>query len=141
MRRDTPTRVTRSDHGPPSPPPSGDQPPEHTAARLFDLLWQNLADVLGAAATATLVRRGAKRAVRRGAWREGVTVTRDGFTYRYVLPASWSERSHEPLLALRDLVQELLPMLAELTGPVVVRRLEGVAEFRRCGLFSPEADR
>lgn len=117
-----------------------DEPSECTAAGLFQLLWENLADVLGAAATAALVRRSAKRVANRLPGRESVTIAREGFTYRYTLPARWNQHDREPLMALRDLVQELLPILAELTGPVVVRRIEAFAEFRRCGLLAPEAE-
>jgi hypothetical protein len=33
----------------------------------------------------------------------------------------------------------LIPLLRELTGPVVVRRIESLDEFRRCGLLHPGA--
>ncbi len=122
----------------PSPQRPEDEPSGCSAAGLFQLLWENLAEVLGAAATAALVRRSAKHVANRVPGRESVTVTREGFTYRYTLPARWSQEDREPLIALRDLVQELLPILAELTGPVVVRRIKNFAEFRRCGLLPPE---
>lgn len=124
----------------PLPHRQEDAPSGGTAAGLFDLLWENLADILGAAATAALVRRSAKRAAKRAPGREGVTVTREGFTYRYALPARWSQDDRESLLALRDLVKELLPILGELTGSVVVRRLEAFAELQRSGVFPPEAE-
>jgi hypothetical protein len=106
---------------------------------LFELLWENIADVLGAAATAALVRRSAKHVAERTPGSEGVTITRDGFTYRYVVPARWNERAGEPVAGLRALVHELVPLLVELTGPVVVRRIESLAEFQRCGLLPPGA--
>jgi hypothetical protein len=56
------------------------------------------------------------------------------------LPARWNEEDRETLVALRDLVKELLPILAELTGPVVVRRIEALAEFRRCGVLLSEVE-
>ena len=39
-----------------------------SAAELFDLLWESLADVLGTAATAALLRRAIKRAASHTAW-------------------------------------------------------------------------
>lgn len=59
-----------------------------SAAELFDLLWESLADVLGTAATATLLRRAIKRAVSHTAGSEPVVVTRamnEGTTLRWVL--------------------------------------------------------
>ena len=41
---------------------SGSDPAGTSAAELFDLLWGTLADVLGTAATATLLRRSIRRA-------------------------------------------------------------------------------
>ena len=124
--------------------PSAEQSPgelseDCSAAALFDLLWDNIADVLGAAATAALVRRSAKHVAERRPGCEGVKITREGFTYRYVLPARWSECADEPVEDLRALVLELMPLLTELTGPVVVRRIEALAEVRRCGLLNPGA--
>lgn len=124
----------------PSPQRPEDGPSGCTAARLFHVLWENLADVLGAAATAALVRRSAKRVASRVPGRESVAVAREGFTYRYTLPARWNEEDRETLVALRDLVKELLPILAELTGPVVVRRIEALAELRRCGVLLSEVE-
>lgn len=119
--------------------PLDGSPADCTAAVLFGLLWENIADVLGAAATAALIRRSAKHVAERTPGREGVTITREGFTYRYVLPDSWSQHADEPVAGLRELVHELVPLLQELTGPVVVRRIESLAEFRRCGLLRPGA--
>lgn len=129
--------MSRSPQDPPAEEPG--LPEDYSAAALFDLLWENIADVLGAAATAALIRRSAKHVAERMPGSEGVKVTREGFTYRYVLPARWSERTDEPVEDLRALVRELMPLLAELTGPVVVRRIEALAEFQRCGLVHPGA--
>src|SRR5688572_27423237 len=48
-----------------------------TAAELFGLLWDTMADVLGTAATATLLRRALKRAGARSADLGGVAIDRD----------------------------------------------------------------
>lgn len=107
---------------------------ESTPADLFQLLWDSLTDVLGSAATATLLRRSLKRAAL-----QGVEITRDHFEYRYVLPPTWSEGGEEAVGALRALGTELKPLLEELTGPVVLRRLESIPAIARCGLFRSEA--
>jgi hypothetical protein len=37
-------------------------------------------------------------------------------------------------------MSELRPLLLELTGPVILRRLHGIPELRLGGHFSPEAE-
>jgi len=112
-----------------------------SAAELFDLLWESLADVLGTAATATLVRRAIKRATSQTSWSEPVVVARNGLDYEYRLPAAWTQPGNEGALgALRAVAAELRVLLVELTGPVVVRRLGRLAPFRELGIdFSDEA--
>ena len=112
-----------------------------SAAELFDLLWESLADVLGTAATATLLRRAIKRSVSRISRSEPVIVVRNGPDYEYRLPETWRQPGNEEALsALRVLVAELRTLLIELTGPVVVRRLARLASFRKLGIdFSDEA--
>jgi hypothetical protein len=111
-----------------------------SAAELFDLLWEFLADVLGTAATAILVRRAMKQATSRTSWPEPVIVARDGLDYKYGLPETWKQPGNEEALgALRVLAAELRVLLAELTGPVVLRRLGRLAPFRERGIdFSDE---
>src|SRR5213595_3395814 len=105
-------RVSRSDRDAPS------------AAELFDLLWESLADVLGTAASATLLRRAIKGAASRIPPRELVTVVRAGLDYKYHFPETWNQPGNEEALrALRAVAAELRVLLIELTGPVVVRRL------------------
>jgi hypothetical protein len=103
-------------------------PCARTAAELFAILWETLADVIGSAATATLVRRAARRARV-----DGLSVGRGGLNYVYQLPPDWRER--EPsVVALRALARELGPILAELTGAVLLRRLGAVRELEACGI-------
>ena len=113
------------------------------AAELFDLLWESLADVLGTAATATLVRRAIKRATSQTSWSEPVVVAKNGLDYEYRLPATWKQPGNEKALgALRVVAAELRVLLVELTGPVVVRRLGRLASLRELGIdFSDEAPR
>ena len=112
-----------------------------SAAELFDLLWESLADVLGTAATATLVRRALKQAGPRTAAAEPVMVTRNGLNYEYRLPETWKQTGNgEAIGALRIVAAELRGLLVELTGPVVVGRLARLAPFREHGIdFSDEA--
>jgi hypothetical protein len=109
-------------------------------AELFDLLWESLADVLGTAATATLLRRAIKRAASHTSWSEPVIVTKNGLDYEYRLPETWKEPGNEEALgALRVVAAELRVLLVELTGPVVISRLARLAPFRERGIdFSDE---
>jgi hypothetical protein len=106
-----------------------------SAAELFDLLWETLADVLGTAATATLVRRSIKQAMGRTAWVEQVIVTRNGPEYIYRLPEAWKQPGNDEAVdALRIVAAELRVLLVALTGPVVVARLGQVAALRKWGI-------
>jgi hypothetical protein len=111
-----------------------------SAAELFDLLWESLADVLGTAAAATLLRRAIRQAVSHTSWSEPVVVARNGLDYEYRLPDAWKQPGNEKALgALRVVAAELRVLLVELTGPVVVRRLGRLAPFREQGIdFSDE---
>jgi hypothetical protein len=107
----------------------------HSAAELFELLWEDLADVLGTAATATLLRRAIKAAVSHAAWSEPVVVARNGLDYEYRLPETWKDPGNEEALgALRVLAAELRVLLVELTGPVVVSRLGRLGPLREGGI-------
>jgi hypothetical protein len=112
-----------------------------SAAELFDVLWETLADVLGTAATATLVRRAIHKAAARIAWPEPVVVTRSGPEYTYRLPGAWKQPGNdESVDGFRVLAAELRVLLVELTGPVVITRLGQVAALRKWGIdFRDEA--
>lgn len=103
-------------------------------AELFELLWRTVADVLGTAATATLIRRAARRAARRFPELSELSTTRDGREYRYTLPAGWATGGDAADAALRELVRELCALLVELTGPVVVQRLATEPALRALGI-------
>jgi hypothetical protein len=112
-----------------------------SAAELFDLLWESLADVLGTAATATLVRRALKQVASQTSGSEPVIVTRNGLEYEYRVPETWKQPGNEEAIgALRAVAVELRVLLVELTGTVVVARLGRLAAFRKSGIdFSDEA--
>jgi len=106
-----------------------------SAAALFDLLWESLADVLGTAAAATLLRRAIKRAVTRTAWPEPIVVARSGLDYTYRLPDTWKQPDHDEAIdELRIIAAELRVLLVELTGPVVTARLGHLEPLRKWGI-------
>jgi hypothetical protein len=107
---------------------------------LFGVLWETLNDIMGSAATATLVRRAVKHASSRSPGLEGLAITRERFEYRYALPESWKHESQVALSDLQGLTRELQPLLVELTGPIVLHRLRSLQELERCGLFQAEVD-
>lgn len=110
-----------------------------TPTALFELLWGTLVDAIGPTATAALLQRSSKRAAARHAPAGDLIITREQFVYGYKVPPSWTADPAVGLDALRALSAELCPLLSELTGPVVVRRLAGVRDLARCGVL-PEAE-
>jgi hypothetical protein len=93
---------------------------EPSTAELFQLLWNDLVDVLGSSATATLLRRAAKHGVKRQPGLTKLVIHRPAFEYEYVVPEHWSTNGREELVVL---CQTLVPILEELTGRIVVQRL------------------
>ena len=119
------------------------------AAGLFAIVWEALADVLGTAATAAIVRRAAGRAATESPELVDVVIRRENLQYRYTLPHAWSqtaraataEATAEPgaPIALRALIAEIGRLLVELTGSVSIGRLEQIPELRaRRLLWRPE---
>ena len=106
-------------------------------ASLITRLWDELVEILGAAATAALLRRSIKRASEVGAALDGLTVRREHLTYALSVP-SWTEAQDHA--ALEAIVRELSPLLVELTGHVVVRRLSLISEFRNSGIHFAEGE-
>jgi len=107
---------------------------EASAADLFALLWAGLADMLGTAAAATLLRRAAQGALPRAPELVLLRITRQGLEYRYTLPSSWSSPVSDSSGALSALARELWPLLVALTGSVVIHRLAQVPELRVLGI-------
>lgn len=95
--------------------------------------------MLGSAAAATLVRRAAKRAAVRKADLLDLRVERKGWEYQYALPAEWSRRSPHELPDFVDLVSsELVPLLREFTGQIVIGRLGRVPGLEQLGFSVQE---
>jgi len=109
------------------------------AAALFAIVWEAIAEVLGTAATAAIVRRAAGRAAPDNPELVDVIIRREKLEYRYTLPHVWSRRSAGPEerapIALRALVAEIGRLLVELTGTVVIGRFEQIPELRARGLL------
>lgn len=105
-----------------------------TAGDLFGLLWRSLSDLLGSALTATLLRRSKNAVARRLTSAGDVTIDRDGLEYRYTLPPSWSQPASDGREVLLALVDELRPLLMELTGAMLLEQLDRVAGFRENGI-------
>ena len=111
------------------------------AGDLFTILWEALADVLGTAAAATLLRRAAQRALPRWPELKDLSFTRDSLEYRYSVPAAWNDASPGPPQALCALVHELWGLLVDLTGSVVVDRLAQIPELRERHVVPPTESR
>jgi hypothetical protein len=110
-----------------------------SAAKLFEELWLALTDIMGPTATAAVLERSIGRATSRINL-SGVVISQQQLVYRYTLPESWDSVNDEQALAgFRHIVRELVPLLTELTGTVIVRRLLDVPELKRCGAFTETA--
>ena len=107
-------------------------------SEIFDVLWTALVEILGSPATATLLRRSAKR--RLGDFPElgELAIRRKGFEYAYTVPPDWKHANERSNAALQALIQNLYSLLFELTGPVVLRRLEALPQLAKCGLSLSE---
>ena len=106
-----------------------------SAGDLFTILWGALADVLGTAAAATLLRRAAQRAALRWPELEALAITRESLEYRYSLPVTWQDPSPGPPRALCELARELCTLLVDLTGSVIVNRLAQIPELSSRGII------
>lgn len=113
---------------------------EFDAAALFAIVWDALAEVLGTAATAAIVRRAAGRAATECPELVDVVIRREKIEYRCRLPHAWSDavKAATPPermpIALHALIAEIGRLLVELTGTIVVGRLEQIPERRARGL-------
>ena len=108
-----------------------------STATLFGFVWNTLAEVLGTAATAAIIRRAIQRATVQCPELVELVVRRDNLAYRYTLPPAWSKTTQSAARgqsAFRALVVEMGRLLAELTGSVVIARLEQIPALRDRGL-------
>ena len=114
---------------------------ELSAAALFAIVWDALADVLGTAAAAAIVRRAVGRAAVDCPELVDVVIVREDLDYAYRLPHKWSLKTEGDPIALRELAAEIGRLLLELTGTVVISRLEQIRELAARGLlWRPEGE-
>jgi len=103
---------------------------------VFVLLWDTLSNILGTAATATLMARAVKRASPSTPALADLFITTKNFTYEYRLPDSWRvPESAAATGAFDRLLEELAPLLTALTGHVVLRQLARLDAFASKGLL------
>jgi hypothetical protein len=107
---------------------------EGSAATLFTIVWDTLAEVLGTAAVAALVRRAAKHAAATSPELVELLIFREDLEYGYTLPHTWSQKTERGAIALQPLVTEIGRLLVELTGTVVIQRLEQIPALHASGL-------
>jgi hypothetical protein len=107
---------------------------EIAGAALFATVWDALVEVLGTAAVAAIVRRAVARAAAENPELADLIIVRKDLQYHYTLPPAWSQKTERGPLALRALAAHIGRLLVELTGTVVVRRLEQIPQLRARGL-------
>ena len=105
-----------------------------STAALFAIVWNSLADTLGTAAVAAIVRRAVGRAAAENPDLVDLVILREDLAYRYRLPSAWAQKEDRGVIAFRALVAEIGRLLLELTGTVVICKLEQIPELRGCGL-------
>ena len=94
-----------------------------------------MADIIGPTATAALLQRSLKQAAAAAPELREVVIARDQFVYSYRLPASWSHTAADTTASLKHMVRSLWPLLSDLTGSVIVRRLQQDPLLGRCGVI------
>jgi redox-sensitive bicupin YhaK (pirin superfamily) len=130
------TRPRARGNLPGSGPSSGDGEARHSGAALFGMLWEALVDVLGSATAATLVGRAARRAQPRCPDLDEFAVVRIDQQYACSVPHSFDQTAGPPE-ALRALLNEIRPLLTQMTGQVVLRHLDQRPELRGWATLSP----
>ena len=116
---------------------ASDAAADPSGEKLFSLIWEALADLLGTATAAVLVRRAARRGVGVSPELAELEISIADLEYRYTVPHAWTEDAGDTPTALRTLLAELLPLLVELTGGIAIHRLERIPELRERGLLAP----
>jgi hypothetical protein len=117
-------------------------PVSSSPTALFTLVWDALVDLLGSAATAALLRRAARRAMARAPELGELIIVREDLDYRYTLPHAWSNaEAEETQHGFRQLMVELVPLLVELTGPVVLCHLAQIPELKERGFVPAREER
>lgn len=108
-----------------------------SGAVLFGILWRELVVLLGTAASAAVLRRALRRALPHSPELVALSIERIDERYGYSVPPSFG-LAMGPSPGMRHLLDELRPLLSELTGEVAQRHLERVPELRRWARASSE---
>ncbi len=116
--------------------PDGASSPKLSGAGLFKLLWDALVDLLGTAATAAIMGRASRRAQRRAPELALLSFQRVDGEFIYRVPPTF-ERLDSPPAAMRALLDDLRPLLVELTGAVALRRLALVPQLSAWAAVDP----
>jgi hypothetical protein len=95
----------------------------------FVAIWESLSEVMGTPTAAILLERARSRAARRDNGLNAVAIKREGFDYRYEMPEAWLTTVDKALMG--TLIAELVPLLTELTGQLVVNRLAKLEILRK----------
>lgn len=124
--------------------PACDPARTESTEALFLIVWETLVRVLGATATATLVRRSARIAAAArpdAAGLRALDAVRDEMRHRFVMPDSWHDDGGTHHAELRLWVRHgLQPLLVELTGPVLVRLLAREPALRCHDIVRPDGE-
>jgi len=97
-----------------------------------------MADILGTGATATLLRRAIQKAAESRPELKELHIRKEMLEYAFTVPDSWNEPQSAAMDALRDVARELRPVLAELTGRVVLRQLGKLELLRQHHIMTEE---
>jgi hypothetical protein len=108
---------------------------EIAGAALFATVWDALVEVLGTAAVAAIVRRAVARTASDNPELVDLIIIRKNLQYQYTLPPAWSQKTARGPVALQALAAQIGRILVELTGTVVIRRLEQIPVLRARGLL------
>lgn len=101
---------------------------------ILTAVWESMAEVLGTAATATLLRRAAIRAADRMPELAQLEISRENLIRYYKVPDTWRTAA-EPnaFRELEALLEELRPLLIRLTGQILVRRVDAIVSELNAG--------
>jgi len=104
------------------------------------LLWESLAELLGTAATATLVCRATMRVVAEAPASPMVSVTRNTVTYEYEVPESWRRAADPDALRVLRAFREGAGRAPDSVDGIGRRRAAGTEpRFRESGVSFVEA--
>lgn len=94
---------------------------------ILTAVWESMAEVLGTAATATLVRRAAIRATERVPELAKLEINRTDLIRYYRVPDTWCTAAEPSAYRELDaLFEDLRPLLIRLTGQILVRRVDAI---------------